>query len=82
MNKKLTVKNEFGKIVYCVLSSEEAFEKQMMQMLSLRVGYGFTVDFGKEFVKVKDARTNETVGTFEILSLTDTSEDVVLDWQE
>jgi len=82
MNKKLTVKNEFGKIVSCVLSSEEAFEKQMIDVLSLHAGCGFTVDFGKEFVKVIDYRTNETVGRFEILSFVDTEEEVVLNWLE
>lgn len=82
MNKKLTVKNEFGKIVSCVLSSEEVFEKQMMEVLSLQAGYGFTVDFGKEFVKVVDYRTNETVGRFEILSFVDTEEAVALNWNE
>ena len=82
MNKRLTVKNEFGKVVYCVLSGDEPFEEQMMEVLALHAGGGFAVDFNKDSVKVKDYRTNETVGTFEILSFVDTDEKVVLDWLE
>ena len=82
MNKRLTVKNEFGKIVYCVLSGDESFEEQMMEVLALHAGGGFVVDFDKDFVKVKDYRTNETVGTFEILSFVDTDEKVALNWLE
>ncbi len=81
MNKKLIVKNEFKKIVYCVLSDEKPYTEQLMEVLSLQAGCGFTVDFGKEKLRVIDYRTNETVGTFEIISFTDTQESVVLNWQ-
>lgn len=82
MNKKLTVKNKFGEIVSCVLSDKESFEKQMMDVLSLHAGCGFSVDFKKDAVVVKDYYTNETVGTFEILSFAETDESVVLNWQK
>ena len=82
MNKRLTVKNEFGKVVYCVLSGDESFEEQMMKVLALNAGGGFAVDFDKDSVKVKDYRTNETVGTFEVLSFVDTDEKVALNWLE
>lgn len=82
MNKKLTVKNEFGKIVYCILSDTKSFDSQMMEVLSLHQGCGYTVDFGEDFVYVKDYRSNETVGTFKVLSFEDTVENTVLNWQE
>ena len=82
MNKKLTVRNEFGEIVSCVLSDLESFEKQMMDILSLRAGCGFSVDFRNDSVVVRDTYTNETVGTFEILSFAGTDESVVLNWQK
>lgn len=81
MNKKLTARNRFGKIVSCVLSDNESFEKQMMDVLSLHAGCGFSVDFNSDSVVVKDYYTNETVGTFEILSFAETDENVVLNWQ-
>ena len=43
---------------------------------------GYSVVFRKDSVDVRDYRTNETVGTFEILSFADTDENVVLDWRE
>ena len=81
MNKKLTVRNEFGETVFCVLSNKESFEKQMMDVLSLHSGCGFSVDFKNDSVVVKDYFTNETVGTFEILSFVETDESVILNWQ-
>ena len=41
MNRKLTVRNEFGEMVSCVLSDKESFEKQMMDVLSLHAGAAF-----------------------------------------
>ena len=82
VNKRLTVKNKFGKTVYCVLSDAEPFEKHMMDVLALQAGCGFSVVFRKDSVDVRDYRTNETVGTFEILSFAYTDENVVLDWRE
>lgn len=80
MNKKLTVKNTFGKTVYCVLSESQPFKEQLMEVLSLREGYGYTVEYDENHVSVKDVRTNETVGKFIILSLADTEEEVSLQW--
>ena len=82
VNKKLTVRNKFGEIVSCVLSDKESFEKQMMEVLSLHAGCGFSVDFRTDSVVVKDYFTNETVGAFEILSFVETDESVVLNWQK
>ena len=80
MNKKLTVKNTFGKTVYCVLSETKPFKEQLMEVLSLHEGYGYTVEYDENHVSVKDVRTNETVGKFIILSLADTEEEVSLQW--
>ena len=81
MNKKLIVKNEFQKTVYCVLSDEKPYKEQLMIVLSLNAGCGYTVAYLDDKFLVKDYRTNETVGTFHIISFTDTQEDVVLNWQ-
>ena len=82
MNKRLTVKNEFGKVVYCVLSGAEPYDKQLMEVLSVHAGYGLTVDFDEESVVVRDYRTNETLGTSKVLSFEDTDEEICLNWQE
>lgn len=84
MNKKLIVKNKLGEIIYCILSDQESFEKQLNKVFGIdrNACYGFTVDFGKDFVAVKDIRTQEIVSHSEILSFLDTDEDVVLTWQK
>lgn len=82
MNKKLIVKNEFQQTVYCVLSAEKPYKEQLMTVLSLNAGCGYTVACEDDKLLVKDYRTNETVGTFHIISFTDTQEDVVLNWQK
>mgnify|MGYP004463252505 CR=1 FL=1 len=82
MNKKLTVMNKFGESVYCILSDCEALETQMMEVLNLKPGQGFSVSFLKEFVEVNDYYSNETVGSFQILSFVDTDETVDLNWKK
>ena len=82
MNKRLTVKNEFGNVVYCVLSGAEPYQQQLIEVLSVNAGYGLTVDFDEESVAVRDYRTNETLGTFKVLSFEDTDEEIRLNWQE
>lgn len=82
MNKRLTVKNEFGNVVYCVLSGAEPYQQQLIEVLSVNAGYGLTVDLDKESVAVRDYRTNETLGTFKVLSFEDTDEEICLNWQE
>lgn len=82
MNKRLTVKNEFGNVVYCVLSGAEPYQQQLIEVLSVNAGYGLTVDLDKESVAVRDYRTNETLGTFTVLSFEDTDEEICLNWQE
>ena len=82
MNKKLTVKTESSRTVCCVLSDSEPYENQLMEVLSIHAGYGLTVDFDKESVAVRDYRTNETLGTFKVLSFEDTDEPICLNWQE
>ena len=82
MNKKLTVINKFGESVYCILSEYETLEKQMMEVLNLHPGQGFSVTFGKDLVEVNDYYSNETVGSFQIVSFTDTDENVNLNWKK
>ena len=82
MNKKLTVMNKFGESVYCILSDCEALETQMMEVLNLHPGQGFSVTFGKDLVEVNDYYSNETVGSFQIVSFTDTDETVDLNWKK
>lgn len=80
MNKRVTVKDKFGRTLHCVLAGEGSMEEQMMQVLGLRAGGGFCVDIWKNMLDVRDCFVGETVGTFRILSINNTEEDVNLNW--
>lgn len=81
MNKRLTVINKFEEPVYCILSDHETFEKQLMEVLNLRQGQGFSININKDFVEVKDYYSDETVGLFKIISFVDTNENADLNWK-
>lgn len=80
MNKKVTVKDKFGRTLHCVLAGEGSMEEQMMHVLGLRAGGRFCVDIWENILDVRDCFVGETVGTFRILSINNTEEDVNLNW--
>lgn len=82
MNKRVTVKDKFGRTLHCVLDGEGSMEEQMMQVLGLRAGGGFCVDIWEDMLDVRDYFVGETVGTYRILSINNTDEDVKLGWIE
>lgn len=80
MNKKLTVLSPRGNTLCCVLSSAESYEKQLERLLDIH-GQGICAVFDGKTLKVRDYYADETMGTFEVISFTDTDEDVRLEWQ-
>ncbi len=81
-NTKLTVKNKFGKIVYCVLNEQSTYEEQLEEVLSLHPGHGFSVSIGAKTIQVRDYFAGETVGEFEIISYERTDLPQTLYWEE
>lgn len=82
MNKKLTVKTEFGDLRYCVLSSERELEEQLMEVLGFSKGYGITVKLSEKHVNVVDYFHGETKGSFTIVSMENSELPVSLTWTE
>ena len=84
MNKKITVKNQEGKIRYCILSGEEDLEKQFNDWYfgQGHTGMGYTVHFNGTEVRVLDYYVNETRAVFEVLSIEDTDAEPVLAWMD
>ncbi len=80
MNKKLTVLTPRENVAYCVLSASEDYEKQLEKLFNIN-GHGLCVVFDQKTVKVRDYFSDETMGTFEVLSFEDCEDDVVLSWQ-
>ena len=68
MNIKVTVKNAFDKIVYCVISPDEDREKQFAEVLGCRPGQGFSARVYDDRVVLVDYFSGENRATFPILS--------------
>jgi len=82
MNKRLIAKNAFGKTVYCVLSSTEDYKEQIEKVFNIERGRGFSIDLTDTEIKLVDYFHGDTVATFDILSLEDTKEDVLYQWND
>lgn len=80
MNSKLTVLNDSGKRLYCILSSEQDFKKQMESVLAVTPGYGMSVDISTDVIRLVDYFHGDTRATFTIISIEDTDEPVRLHW--
>lgn len=80
MNKKMVVKNKFGNIVYCVLSTDQPFEKQLEKVLGITPGHGFSVEMNDRKLYVRDYYSGENAGEFDIISLVDTDLPQALNW--
>jgi hypothetical protein len=80
VNKKLTVLSPRENILCCVLSNEESYEKQLERLLDIH-GHGICAVFDGKTLKVRDYYVDETMATFEVISFTDTDEDVCLEWR-
>ncbi len=82
MNKKLTVINSSGVVVFCVLSSDEPYEDQLGTVLGLHPGQGFCASLEDKELVIRDYFAGETRASLEILRFEDTQEDVCLYWQK
>lgn len=82
MNKKITVRNEFGKIRYCVLDGNRDFEQQLneWQFGSAHPNGGICVCFHPTEIQFVDYFHADPMATFPILSIEDTDEDVAVKW--
>lgn len=80
MNSKLTVVNDDGKKLWCILSSEQDFKAQIEQVLGVMPGYGMSVDISTDIIRLVDYFHGDTRATFTILSIEDTDKAVCLHW--
>ncbi len=81
MNKKLTVINDSGKRLFCIVSSDKDLEEQMKDVLGVTPGYGMTVEVTETQVRLVDYFHGDTRAAFTIVSMEDTDEDVYLNWK-
>lgn len=82
MNKKITVRNDEGKVRYCVLSGERDLERQFNKWYfgSESADMGYKVNLDSHEFSVVDYYVGETRVTFEVLGIDDTEEDIIEAW--
>lgn len=80
MNRKLVVRNKSGNVVYCVLSDDQPFNRQLEKVLGVTPGYGLSVEMNDKKVFVRDYFAGENVGEFEIISFEATDLQQNLNW--
>ena len=81
MNQKVTVVNDDGKRLFCVVSAQEDLEAQMKDVLGVTPGYGMTVEVCGDKIRLVDYFHGDTRATFTIVSREDTDQPVNLNWK-
>lgn len=82
MNKKITVKRSDGKVMCCILSDDQDFEKQFNVWLfgaELPTG-GYKAKFYGNSLEIIDCVAYDTVENFDVLSIKDTKETISTSW--
>lgn len=84
MNQKIVVRSNDGKVRYCVLSGERDLQEQFNEWYfgEPHPGHGLAVDFSSHTFKITDYFHAETRATFDVLSVEDTKEAIVLAWTD
>ena len=84
MNKTLTVKNDQGRILSCVLSGEEDLQSQINRFLfgQAKPGGGYSAVLYDDRIDIIDYIAYDRVSSFAILSIEDTDADVTTKWAE
>ncbi len=68
MNIKLTVKDKWGGLRYCVIDSTKSISQEMEEVLSIKKGSGTSVSFTGKKIIVEDYFSGSTKGEFELVS--------------
>lgn len=81
MNKKITIKAQNSSICYCIVDFEGNVEDQLLQVHSLGDNFrGITVRMTDTSIQLVDYFHNDIIGSHDILSIEETTEEVSLHW--
>ena len=80
MRIKYTVRNDWGKILTCVVDGEKDLIDQLEEVLRIRHGNGIGVDVREAEIEVTDYYYGSSMASFAILSREETQEPVSLRW--
>ena len=73
---RITLRNSFDEIVYCIISKDNNRKEEFEKVLSLRSGQGFCVECYQNRIELKDYFAGETRVTFKIIKEEDSNEEV------
>ena len=82
MNKKYTVKNDYDRCSYFVLSAETNLQEQLEQVFSIRKGYGFSLEYDEKTIRIIDYFHGETRASFEIVNIEETNDEICYTQQQ
>ena len=84
MNKKVTVKRPDGLTMYCILSGEQDLNDQLNVWYygSANPPHGMCVNFDGVTLNIVDYYHADIVESFDVISIEDTNDDVLLKWAE
>lgn len=80
MNIKYTVRNDWGKILTCVVDGEKDLQPQFEEILHIQRGNGIGVMLHENEVEVTDYYHGSSMAGFAVLSREETEEPVSLCW--
>lgn len=80
MNKRLTVKNADGELMYCVLSQEKDYVEQLSLVLHMSKTGAIGVKFDGKSVQLFDHFCQEVMGELPVVSFEECDEEIKLYW--
>lgn len=80
MNRKYTVRTEFGDVRTCVVDTDEDICRQLEQVFQVRHGQGLSVTLRADEIELVDIYHGSSVTSAAILKTEDTDEAVSLRW--
>ena len=84
MNKKITVKNDRGRILYCILPGEGELQSHIRKFLFGKEvpDGGYSALLYEDRIDIIDCIAYDRVTSFDILSIEDTDSDLCSEWVE
>ncbi len=81
MNKKVTIENSSGKIVYCVLDGNQSLQSQINEVFGHKQGQGYSAEIDEKEIIIRDYFAGDVRACLKVISIEDTNEEVCFNWK-
>lgn len=82
MNKRIVVKNNFGKVCFCVIDGNADTEAELNKVYDFAPGGGYRAELWGNVIKIVDYFRGDAVATVDVLSIEDTESNTQYCWSE